>query len=87
MLSRTEILFSGEGGRAGGCWGPVKLKVAIVAIVVVKVIVEVDTKRNESSSRRRGYYVVVEIVVVASRAKIRFLGLTCKINACAGIGS
>ena len=42
--SRVEILFSGEGGRAGRCWGPVELVVSIVVKVVVKVIVDVDTK-------------------------------------------
>ena len=73
MPSGTEMLFSGGGGRAGRCWGPVKLEVSIVAIVVVKVIVDVDTKSGKSSSSRRGYYVVVEVVVVASRTKIRFL--------------
>ena len=40
-MSRTESVFSGDGGRAGGRWGPGDLVVSIVERVVVMIVVEV----------------------------------------------
>ena len=40
MISSTEAVFSGDGGRAGGRWEPGELVVSIVEGVVVMIVVE-----------------------------------------------
>ena len=63
-MSRTGSVFSGDGGRAGRCWGPVGLVVSIMERVVVIVVVEVLLVIV--------IVVVIKVVVVADLAMPRF---------------